>query len=215
MRNMSYINANKIIYRRGPITDVATYETKHYYFYEEGTHQCYELFRTKAKITTIRSLVWHLTVLWYLNPDMSIDRFKDLTNHICDIDNNFITFTINRQQVNNIIDRIYNTDLDRAPKNKIRKIIFKDNCVLDRIEKLKIVGSVIGKQKKITESDVYEAMIYFNDNNKQITIKKLAEYLGVTTRTIYRRMGSELNKEKNVLNKTLDEKIQCSELHKI
>jgi len=28
-------------------------------------------------------------------------------------------------------------------------------------------------------------------------------------------MGSELNKEKNVLNKTLDEKIQCSELHKI
>lgn len=215
MRNMSYLDVNKIIYRRDPVSDLPTYHTKDYMFYEEGTHQCYELFRTKAKITTIRSLVWHLTVLWYLNPDLDIVDFTRLANHICDIDNNFITFTMNQSQVKDVIKRIYESDLERPPKNKLRKIIFRDSCVLERIEKLRIVGSVIGKQKKVTESDLYEAMIYFNDNNKQITIKKLAEYLGVTTRTIYRRMSDDLNKEKNVLNKSLDEEVQCSELYKI
>ena len=215
MRNMSYLNVNKIIYRRNPVSDIPTYHTKDYMFYEQGTHQCYELFRTKAKITTIKSLVWHLTVLWYLNPDLDIIDFTRLANYICDIDNNFITFTINHSQVKDVIKRIYDSDLDRPPKNKLRKIIFRDSCVLERIEKLRIVGSVIGKQKKVTESDLYEAMIYFNDNNKHITIKKLAEYLGVTTRTIYRRMSDDLNKEKNVLNKSLDEEIQCSELYKI
>ncbi len=215
MRNMSYLDVNKIIYRRDPVSDLPTYHTKDYMFYEQGTHQCYELFRTKAKITTIRSLVWHLTVLWYLNPDLDIIDFTRLANHICDIDNNFITFTMNQGQVKDVIKRIYESDLERPPKNKLRKIIFKDSCVLERIEKLRIVGSVIGKQKKVTESDLYEAMIYFNDNNKHITIKKLAEYLGVTTRTIYRRMSDDLNKEKNVLNKSLDEEVQCSELYKI
>ncbi len=215
MRNMSYLDVNKIIYRRDPVSDLPTYHTKDYMFYEQGTHQCYELFRTKAKITTIRSLVWHLTVLWYLNPDLDIIDFTRLANHICDIDNNFITFTMNQGQVKDVIKRIYESDLERPPKNKLRKIIFKDSCVLERIEKLRIVGSVIGKQKKVTESDLYEAMINFNDNNKQITIKKLAEYLGVTTRTIYRRMSDDLNKEKNVLNKSLDEEVQCSELYKI
>ena len=88
------------------------------------------------------------------------------------------------------------------------KIIFKDNCTLDVTDKLKIVGSIIGKSRKIHDSDIYDAMLYINDNNEKITTSKLSMNLKVTTRTIYRRMTEELNKEKTILNKALNEKIQ-------
>ena len=63
-RNLTYLNNNRITYRRLPITDKPTIDTKEYMFYENGTHECYELFRSSAKITTYKSLKWHLLVLW-------------------------------------------------------------------------------------------------------------------------------------------------------
>ena len=46
-------------------------------FYEDGTYECYELFRSKAKITTYKSLKWHLLVIWYLNPQLTQDEFEE------------------------------------------------------------------------------------------------------------------------------------------
>lgn len=215
MRKMNYLHINKIIYRRFPTTDQPTEETSDYMYYENGTHQCYELFRSKAKITSIKSLIWHLTVMWYLNPNVSKSEFDKLSLYICNINNNFITFTLDQRKINQIIEHVYKQDLDRPPKNKLRKIIFKDSCTLDLYEKLKVVGSIIGKSKKVDESDIYEAMITLNDNKQKITINKLSSNLGVTTRTIYRRMNDELKQEKNILNQLLDEEVQCRKLRKI
>ena len=64
-RNMKYFNAKRIIYRREPITDIPTKVYDWGSYYENGTHECYELFRSKAKITTYKSLKWHMLVLWY------------------------------------------------------------------------------------------------------------------------------------------------------
>ena len=58
-RNLTYLNTHRIIYRRLPDTDKPTIETKEFMFFEDGTHQCYELFRSSAKITTYKSLKWH------------------------------------------------------------------------------------------------------------------------------------------------------------
>lgn len=215
MRKMNYLHIKKIIYRRFPVLDKPTESTDDYLYYENGTHECYELFRSKAKITTIKSLVWHMTVIWYLNPSINKEDFIKIFDHISNIDNNFITFTINKQKKLDIIDHIYKQDLDKPPKNKLRKIIFKDSCTLDVIDKLKIVGSIIGKSKKVDESDIYEAMLALNDNKQKITTNKLSNNLGVTTRTIYRRMTEDLKQEKNVLNKLLDEEVQHRELRKI
>ena len=94
-------------------------------------------------------------------------------------------------------------DLENPPYNKIRKIIFKDNCKLTLNEKLSIVGKMIGKTKKVTESDIYDAMLYTNDLSQKITIKSLAEHFGCTIRTIHRNMSNELKKEKELLNQNL------------
>ena len=69
-RRLEYLHRNRIIYRRHPIYDKPNQVFTWGDFYQDGTYECYELFRSKAKITTYRSLKWHLLVLWYLNDDM-------------------------------------------------------------------------------------------------------------------------------------------------
>ena len=91
-RNMRYLHSNKIIYRRGPINDQPSETFEWGMFYESGTHECYELFRSKAKITSYKSLKWHLLVLWYLNPQLDQDKFEQLAYYIAEKDNGFITF---------------------------------------------------------------------------------------------------------------------------
>ena len=99
-----------------------------------------------------------------------------------------------------MIDELYTYDLDSPPKNKRRKIIFKDQSGLEVHEKLKIVGRLIGKTRKCTEEDIYETMLLLSDKKEKITIQKIANAIGVSTRTVYRNMNTQLNKEKNILN---------------
>lgn len=201
-RNIKYLIDRRIIYRRSPVKDQPTHVFDWGYFYENGTNECYELFRSKAKINTYKSLKWHLLVIWYLNPQLDQDQLENLCKFICDKSNNFITFTISDQLLKTILYEVSMQDLETPPKNKSRKIIFKESCKLTTEQKLKIVGSIVGR-KKISESEIYDAMLYTHDDGNKITIEKLAEHLGCSTRTIYRNMGNELKKEKELLNQDL------------
>ena len=93
-RNLKYLNDNRIVYRRHPITDKPDVENEVYMFYLNGTHECYEIFRSSAKITTYKSLKWHLLVLWYLNPQLDQDDFMQLAQVICDKRNGFVSFVV-------------------------------------------------------------------------------------------------------------------------
>ena len=93
-RNLKYLNDRRIVYRRHPITDQPDQENEVYMFYLNGTYECYELFRSSAKITTYKSLKWHLLVLWYLNPQLDQDDFMRLAEIICNKQNGFISFNI-------------------------------------------------------------------------------------------------------------------------
>src|SRR5210317_1460809 len=94
-RNLDYLHRRNIIYRRDPIKDKPTEVYTWGKYYEQGTYECYELFRSKAKITTYRSLKWHLLVLWYLNPQLDPDDFNTLAKYICNKKCGFITFNVN------------------------------------------------------------------------------------------------------------------------
>lgn len=198
-RKIKHLTDRRIIYRRFPIIDKPTNKYDWGDYYEDGTFECYELFRSKAKITTYKSLKWHMLVIWYLNPQLSQDELENLFLFICDRSNNFVTFNISNQLLKTIIYEVSMHDLETPPKNKMRKIIFKDSCQLTTEQKLQIVGQIIGR-KKISESEIYDAMLYTHDDGDKITVEKLANYLGCSTRTIYRNMGNELKKEKELLN---------------
>ena len=202
-RNLTYLNTHRIIYRRAPITDVPTIDNKEFMFYEDGTHECYELFRSSAKITTYKSLKWHLLVLWYLNPQLDPDDFNKLAEVIVHKPNGFVSFNISDRLLDKIIYEVSMSDLERPPKNKLRKVIFKPFSGLTKEQKLSIVGQLIGVTNKIHPDDIYTVMIDIHDNNEKITIRRLSELLNVSSRTVHRHMCEDLKREKELLNQQL------------
>ena len=204
-RNLTYFNNNRIVYRRDPINDKPDQENEVYMYYMNGTHECYHLFNSKAKITTFKSLKWHLLVLWYLNPQLDQDQFMVVAEIIAHKPNGFTSFAIHADLLRKIVYEVSMLDLDKPPKNKIRKVIFKPNNGMCKEEKLRIVGQLLGRSKRIHKDDIYDLMISLNHSGWQITIQRLAVRLNCTTRTIHRNMCAELKREKELLNKQLCE----------
>ena len=202
-RNLEYLNRRKIQWVRDPINDKPSMKHKDYDYYEDGTHEYYSLFRSRAKITTYKSFKWHLLVLWYLNPQLDPDDFASLCEYIADKSKGFITFTVPPQLLKKIIYEVSMMELDEPPKNKLRKIIFKWHCTLSMEDKLKIVGKLIGRQKQIHEDDIYQCMVDINDMGNKITLSRVAGLLDCSTRTIQRNMCEELKREKELLNQQL------------
>ena len=202
-RNLTYFNNNHIIYRRDPITDKPDQENECYMFYLNGTYECYHLFTSKAKITTFKSLKWHLLVLWYLNPQLDQDQFMRVAEILAHKPNGFTSFAIHADLLRKIVYEVSMLDLDEPPKNKLRKVIFKYGCGLTKEEKLKVVGIFIGRQKRIHADDIYQCMLDMNDMGKKITIGRIAGLLDCSTRTIHRNMCADLKREKELLNKQL------------
>ena len=202
-RNLEYLNRRKIQWVRDPINDRPSMKTKDYNYYEDGTHEYYSLFRSRAKITTYKSFKWHLLVLWYLNPQLDPDDFASLCEYIADKSKGFITFTVPPQLLKKIIYEVSMMELDEPPKNKLRKIIFNWHCTLSMENKLKIVGKLIGRQKQIHEDDIYQCMVDINEWGKKITLARIAGLLDCSTRTIQRNMCEELKREKELLNQQL------------
>ena len=202
-RNLTYLNKHKLIYRRHPITDKPTIDTKEFMYFEDGTHECYELFRSSAKITTYKSLKWHLLVLWYLNPSLDADDFNKLAEVITHKPNGFVSFNISDRLLDKIIYEVSMSDLDRPPKNKLRKVIFKPFTGLTKEQKLSIVGQLVGQSPRIQPDDIYSVMVDMHDNKQKITIARLARLLSVSSRTVHRHMCVELKKEKELLNQQL------------
>ena len=202
-RNTKYLDNKRIVYRRDPITDKPTVRATYWDHYEDGTYECYQLFRSRAKITTYKSLKWHLLVLWYLNPQLDQEEFTEIADVISSKQHGFTTFKIHPEMVRRMVYEISMLDLDEPPKNKLRKVIFKLINPLSIEDKLRIVGSIIGRAKKIHEDDIYQCMLDVHDAGKKITATQLALWLECSTRTIHRNMGEELKREKELLNKQL------------
>ena len=202
-RNLKYLNDNRIVYRQMPVKDKPTQEYECYMFYIEGTYECYELFRNKAKITTFKSLKWHLLVLWYLNPDLDQDKFMRVAEVIASKPNGFISFQIHEDLLRKIVYEVSMLDLDEPPKNRLRKVIFKYGNGLCKEEKLRVVGSLIGRSKRVHKDDIYQCMLDINDWGKKITIGRIAGLLDCSTRTVHRNMCTELKREKELLNKQI------------
>ena len=213
-RNMKWLNDRRVIYGRNPITDIPTESTDLYDYYAEGTYECYSLFRSKAKITTYKALKWHFLVLYYLNydgiegDDLSLeDDMRSVFKFIANKENGFVTFFIKQKILDSMINEVFGAG-DTPPRNRIRKVIFKPKSwSLTLSEKLSIVGKLIGKGKKITKEAIYGAMLDINNLDNKITIANIALALNCTTRTVHRNMCDDLRKEKELLNKSINEKV--------
>jgi hypothetical protein len=48
-RNLKYLNDNRIVYKRLPLTDKPTFENNQYMYFEDGTYQCYTFLIVKRR----------------------------------------------------------------------------------------------------------------------------------------------------------------------
>jgi len=200
-RNMKWLNDRRINYRCDPVNDKPTVDTALYKYYENGTYECYHLFRSKAKITTYKSLKWHMLVLYYLNQDRGL-----LPTHVYEFiankENGFVTFFISDKKLQDMIDDVFKNG-GEPPVNKIRKIIFKDYSGLTANEKMSIVGKLIGRSSRVDGEAIYQCMLDLNDMGKTITWGRIAGLLNCSTRTIQRNINDCLRKEKAILNEEI------------
>ena len=201
-RKIEWLNNKHIYYRQDPINDKPTFSTDTYDYYENGTHEYYNLFNTQSKITTYKSLKWHMLVLHYLNHErFAFDSIINLYKFIANKENGFVTFFIKSIILDNIIQDVINQGGD-PPKNRARKIIFKDYNGLSFNEKMKVVGQLSGRQKLDKES-IYQTMLDLNEFGKPITNSRLAGLLDCSIRTIQRHMCADLKREKEILNEEI------------
>jgi len=200
-RNMKWLNDRRVNYRCNPVNDTPTIDTALYSYYENGTYECYHLFRSKAKITTYKSLKWHFYVLYYLNQDRGL-----LPTHVYEFiankENGFVTFFISDKKLQAMIDDVFKTG-GEPPVNKKRKIIFKDYSGLTPNEKMSIVGKLIGRSSRVDGEAIYQCMLDLNDMGKTITWGRVAGLLNCSTRTIQRNINDTLKKEKAILNEEI------------
>jgi len=201
-RQMKWLNDKRIIYRKDPVNDMPTISTKEYNYYEDGTHEYYSLFNTQSKITTYKSLKWHMLVLYYLNMDNIINSdFVTIARFIANKENGFVTFFIKNKLLEDMIRDVLIQGGD-PPINKKRRIIFKDYNGLSFDEKMKIVGKLIGRQK-LSKEKIYSMMLEINDMNRKISLQYLADLLRCSVRTLHRNMGEKLKQEKQKLNEKI------------
>ena len=201
-RQMKWLNDRRIIYRKDPVNDVPTISTKEYNYYEDGTHEYYSLFNTQSKITTYKSLKWHMLVLYYLNMDNIINSdFVTVARFIANKENGFVTFFIKNKLLEDMIRDVLMQGGD-PPINKKRRIIFKDYNGLSFDKKMKIVGKLIGRQK-LSKEKIYSMMLEINDMNRKISLQYLADLLRCSVRTLHRNMGEKLKQEKQKLNEKI------------
>lgn len=202
-RNLGYLNKHRIVYRQLPTTDVPTETFDWGWFYEGGTFQCYTLFASKAKITTFKSLKWHMLVLWYLNPQLDPDDFESMCKVLSNREHGFATFTLKDSILDKMIYEVSMMELDEPPKNRARKVIFKPFINMTINDKLSIVGQLIGRGKATTEDDIYQCLLDIHELGEKITFSKIAKILGCSSRTVQRNIGDELKREKELLNREL------------
>jgi len=201
-RKIEWLNNKHIYYRQDPINDKPTFSTDTYDYYENGTHEYYNLFNTQSKITTYKSLKWHMLVLHYLNHErFAFNSIINLYKFIANKENGFVTFFIKSIVLDNMIEDVINQGGD-PPKNRARKIIFKDYNGLSFEEKMKVVGQLSGRQK-LDKEKIYDTMLYLNDFGKPITNGRLAGLLDCSVRTIQRHMCANLKREKEILNEEI------------
>ena len=202
-RKIKWLNDRRIVYRQFPINDTPVIDTGKYMFFENGTYEHYSLFNTKAKITTYKSLKWHFLVLYYLNQDEPSGLLSPYVyEFIANKDNGFVTFFISKKVLNDMIDDVFETG-GEPPKNKIRKVIFKDHSMLTISEKLSIVGKLIGRSSRVDEEAIYQCMLDINELGKKICIDRIAGLLDVSKRTIYRHISDALKLEIKTLNEEI------------
>ena len=178
-----------------------TFQGKTFLYFPDGV-KYYSLYRTKRKINSFSELEYIAEKFLYLNPGFNIDLMKSLFQHLSDRDSGHIIRTYSDTRVNYMIDQVAaKKSVPFCPR--LRKIIFNPTKMLDRQEKMRIVGSVINTKEKPEADDISAVIEELWLNKEKITIGKIASTLNTSRYLISYYFDDEISESIKKLNQEI------------
>lgn len=154
------------------------FKGKNYLHFPDGC-KFYSLYRTTRKINSFSELEYIAEKFIHLNPDFDKQVMKRLFVELSDRGSGHIIRTYGSKRVENMVDEVFEKKTEPyCPR--LRKIIFNPSKMIDKKEKLRIVGSIIGSKEKPKKEDIDAVIEELWVNQEKITISKVAKKLNTT-----------------------------------
>ena len=179
------------------------FEGADYLFFPEGV-DFYSLYRTKRKINSFSELEYIAEKFLYLNPGFDLDIMKGLFVRISDRDSGHIIRTYGQARVESMVEKVFEKKTKPYCARK-RKIIFNPSKMIERKEKFKIVGSLIGSKPKPTIQEINQVIEELWLNKEKITSSKIARELNTTRYLISWYFTGEIKQSINNANREIKE----------
>ena len=168
------------------------FEGQDYLFFPDKKVEFYSLNYYKRKIQSYQELLYTMEVLLWLNPDIEWDTFLEAALWVSDRSNGKIVRTYGEHRVTEGLSRIW--DNPKKPYvNQYRRVVFNPSRYIPKNEKLSIVGKLCGGMRKRTsQQDLYDVIEEYMAEDAHISVKDLAEVMGVTRQTISNHLSADL-----------------------
>jgi len=168
------------------------FKGENYLFFPEKKVEFYSLSYHRRKIQSFQEFLYTMEVLYFLNPKIEWECFKQAALWVTDRGNGKIIRTYGESRVVEGISKIWGNP--RKPYvNQYRRVVFNPSRMFSKEEKLRIAGRLCGGAKRrTTQQNIYDVIEEYMSEDVKITIKLLSEAMGVTRQTISNNMTEDM-----------------------
>lgn len=168
-----------------------------YLHYPDGV-KFFSLYRTTRRINTFAELEYIAEKFIWLNEGFNIDKMKTHFNLLSERQNGHIIRTYGQNRVENMVEKVF--ERKKEPYcPKLRKIIFNPMKIIEKKEKMRIVGMLVGRKSRPTNEQINDVIEDLWLDKTKITVTSVAK---------------RLNKSRHLVKWFFDKK-QLSTLEKI
>lgn len=164
------------------------------FLYFEDPVSYYSLKNIDFKVTSFNQLEHYCSILFFLNPDIEIDRLIGIFQYIGSRDSGKCIRTYGKARIQMMCEEVY--EKRKTPYcRRMRRVVFNPSCVMSTQEKMSLTAELIGRSNKFTSMDAIRAINDLSYRNEVATNKTIAQAMGCSQKTVSRIMKDEQIKE--------------------
>ena len=164
------------------------------FLYFEDPVSFYSLKNIDFKVTSFNQLEHYCSVLFFLNPDIQLDRLTGIFQHIGSRDSGKCIRTYGKARIAMMCESVYRER--KVPYcRRMRRVVFNPDCVMSVREKMSLTAELIGRSYKFTSMDVIKATNDLFYRNELSTAKSISQLIGCSEKTVLRIMSDQQIKD--------------------
>jgi hypothetical protein len=160
------------------------------FLYFEDPVSFYSLKNLDFKITSFEQLHHYCEILFYLNPEIDLERLTGIFTYLGSRDSGKCIRTYGKARIKSMCEDVY--------KNKpvpycrrMRRVIFNPDIVISTRDKMSITASLVSRSSKFTKMDIIKALSNLFYKRQIATKKDIANEIGCAEKTVQRLMEDE------------------------